>query len=111
MFLRMLKKDITEKKALNIILLLFMCFASILTVCSAIVLLSNTYSLKETLKKVNATEVTIVSDRDLKGSSGRQKKILDWLDKNENVEEVELSETVIFASNAVDYIGFRGKYS
>ena len=106
MFLRMLKKDITEKKALNIILLLFMCFASILTVCSAIVLLSNTYSLKETLKKVNATEVTIVSDRDLKGSSERQKKILDWLDKNENVEEVELSETVIFASNAVDYIGF-----
>ena len=62
MFFRMLKKDIAEKKALNIILLLFMCFASILTVCSAIVLLSNTLSLKETKKKVNATEVNDVQE-------------------------------------------------
>ena len=87
MFLRMLKKDITEKKALNVILLLFMCFASILTVCSAIVLLSNTFNLKETYKKVNATEVTIVSDRDLKDSSKRQREILDWFNQNENVKE------------------------
>ena len=106
MFLRMLKKDITEKKALNVILLLFMCFASILTVCSAIVLLSNTLSLKETKKKVNATEVTIVSDRDLKGIKERQEAVLEWLSQNENVKEAELSETIIFASNAVDYVGF-----
>ena len=106
MFLRMLKKDITEKKALNVILLLFMCFASILTVCSAIVLLSNTFNLKETYKKVNATEVTIVSDRDLKDSSKRQREILDWFNQNENVKEAELSETIIFGSNAVDYVGF-----
>ena len=89
MFLRMLKKDITEKKALNVILLLFMCFASILTDCSAIVLLSNTLSLKETKKKVNATEVTIVSDRDLKGIKERQEAVLEWLSQNENVKELE----------------------
>lgn len=106
MFFRMLKKDIAEKKALNIILLLFMCFASILTVCSAIVLLANTLSLKETKKKVNATEVTIVSDRDLKGIAERQEAILNWLEENENVKEAELSEAIVFNSNAVDYIGF-----
>ena len=90
MFFRMLKKDITEKKALNIILLLFMCFASILTVCSAIVLLSNTFGLKQTNNKVNATEVTIVSDRDLKNTSKRQEAITESLLKNEKVEEVEI---------------------
>ena len=107
MFFRMLKKDITEKKALNIILLLFMCFASILTVCSAIVLLSNTFGLKQTNNKVNATEVTIVSDRALKNTSKRQEAITESLLKNEKVEEVELAETIVFDSNAIDYVGFK----
>ncbi len=106
MFFRMLKKDITEKKALNIILLLFMCFASILTVCSSIVLLSNTFSLKENRKKIHATEVTIVSDRDLKGAAERQQTILKFFNEKENVEDVELSETIVFQSNAIDYVGF-----
>ncbi|MCR4928496.1 MAG: ABC transporter permease [Lachnospiraceae bacterium] len=106
MFFRMLKKDITEKKALNIILLLFMCFASILTVCSAIVLLSNTFSMKETRNRIKASEVTIVSDRDLKDSAKRQETILEFFKGKENVEDIELSETIIFRSNAVDYVGF-----
>ena len=68
MFWRMLRKDLADKKGLNVILLLFMCFASVLTVASAILLYANTLGLKVTEDKVNAADLFIVSERDLDGS-------------------------------------------
>ena len=106
MFFRMLKKDIMERKGLNVILLVFMCLASILTVCSSIVLYANTFGVKKTMKKVNAAEVSLVTVRDLNDIKGRQDRITDWLFKQNKVEGVELGETIQFRSNAVDYLGF-----
>ena len=62
MFWRMLKKDLADKKGLNVILLLFMCFASILTVASAILLYANTFGIRITEDKVNAADLFIVSE-------------------------------------------------
>ncbi len=105
MFFRMLKKDILSKKRLTCILLLFMCLASILTVCSAIVLYANTLGVNKTLKKVNAAEVSIVSERSLDGMKERREAITDWLYENEKTNDVEIGECIHFQSNAVDYAG------
>ena len=103
MFFRMLKKDITEKKGLNIILLIFMCLASTLTVCSAIVLYANGIGYNRTLKRLNAAEVTVLAVRNLDDEQGRQDAVRKWLDSCESVDDVELSECIVFYSNAVDY--------
>lgn len=103
MFFRMLKKDIMEKKGLNIILLIFMCLASTLTVCSAIVLYANGIGYNRNLKRLNAAEVTILSVKDLDDEQGRQDAVMNWLDGCESVDDAEHSECIVFYSNAVDY--------
>ena len=75
MFFRMLKKDIMEKKGLNIILLIFMCLASTLTVCSAIVLYANGIGYNRNLKRLNAAEVTILSVKDRRIEKIRIEKV------------------------------------
>lgn len=101
MFWRMLKKDMADKKGLNIILVLFMCFASILTVASAIVLYANYLGKPAAYKRINAADVTVVSERDLDGTEENREEILQWFDKREDVTGVETGETIMFRSNAV----------
>ena len=103
MFWRMLKKDLADKKGLNIILFLFMCFASILTVASAIVLYANFLGKPCAYKRINAADVLIVSERDLGGTEENRKEILDWFSKRDDVTDVELGQTIRFRSNAVSF--------
>ena len=103
MFWRMLKKDLADKKGLNIILLLFMCFASILTVASAILLYANTFGIRVTEDKVNAADLFIVSERDLDGTEERRDRIIEWFNNRDDVVDVELGQTIVFNPNAVDF--------
>ncbi len=103
MFWRMLKKDLADKKGLNVILLLFMCFASILTVASAILLYANTFGIRITEDKVNAADLFIVSERDLDGTEERQESIIEWFNNRDDIVDVELGQTIVFNPNAVDF--------
>lgn len=103
MFWRMLKKDLADKKGLNVILLLFMCFASILTVASAILLYANTFGIRITEDKVNAADLFIVSERDLDGTEERQESIIEWFNNRDGIVDVELGQTIVFNPNAVDF--------
>ena len=105
MFFRMLKKDMADKKGLNIILWVFMCFSSILTVCSAIVLYVNIIGHKQTLERVNAADVTIVSVQDMDNTEATRKSIMNWLSGNSKVEDAEAGETIVFYCNAIDFEG------
>ncbi|SCY36090.1 ABC-type transport system, involved in lipoprotein release, permease component [Pseudobutyrivibrio sp. AR14] len=106
MFFRMLKKDLADKKRLNIILLIFMCLASVLTVCSAIMLYTNIFGIKADREKVNAADVVIINSRDLGGIEEKQKKLSEWFLNRDGVTELELGETISFRQNAVDFEGF-----
>ncbi|MBR1797619.1 MAG: hypothetical protein IJ757_06395 [Clostridiales bacterium] len=99
----MLKKDLADKKGLNVILLLFMCFSSIITVCSAVVLYSNTAGKKAAYANVNAADVTIFSVRDLADTEGTQQQIEDWFMQRSDVTGCERSETIVLRANAVDF--------
>lgn len=101
MFWRMLKKDLADKKGLNIILFLFMCFASILTVASAIVLYANYLGKPAAYNKINAADIAIVAQRDLDGTEANQQEVLEWFQSRADVTDVELGQTVRFRSNAV----------
>lgn len=103
MFWRMLRKDLADKKGLNIILLLFMCFASVLTVASAILLYANTLGTKVTEDKVNAADLFIVSERDLDGTEERREEIINWFYGRDDIVDVELGQTIVFNPNAVDF--------
>ena len=106
MFFRMLKKDLASKRGLNAILLLFMCVASIITVCSAIMLWINTCGAKKDLEKVNATEVIMATKRDLNDYVGSREKTIDLIKDRDSFKDVELSETIFFNQNAVDFEGY-----
>ena len=101
MFWRMLKKDLADKKGLNTILLLFMCFASVLTVASSIVLYANYIGKSSAYNRINAADVAIVSERNLDGTQANQQKILEWFRSRGDVTETELGQTIRFRSNAV----------
>ena len=105
MFWRMLRKDLADKKGLNIILLIFMCFASVLTVASAILLYANTLGTKVTEDKVNAADLFIVAERDLDGTEERREEIIDWFYNRDDIVDVELNQTIVFNPNAVDFEG------
>ena len=90
-------------EGLNVILLLFMCFASILTVASAILLYANTFGIRITEDKVNAADLFIVSERDLDGTEERQESIIEWFNNRDDIVDVELGQTIVFNPNAVDF--------
>ena len=106
MFWRMLKKDLADKKGLNLILLIFMCLASVLTVASAIILYLNTAGKAGMYDRVNAADVAVLTVRDLNGVEENQEEVISWLTSREDVEDVELSQMIRIRSNAISFEGF-----
>ncbi|MBO4457218.1 MAG: FtsX-like permease family protein [Butyrivibrio sp.] len=103
MFFRMLKKDITDKKGLNLILLLFMCFSSVLTVSSAVMLYANTVGFKKNNEKVNAAEEKIITTRSFGDTSDKQEATINWFRNRKEVVDIECVDAIKFMCDAVDY--------
>ncbi|MBO4242472.1 MAG: ABC transporter permease [Clostridiales bacterium] len=99
----MLKKDLADKKGLNFILLVFMCFASVLTVASAVLLYANTLGVSENEDRVNAADLFMIVERDMDGMEERRENALNWFRDRDDVVDVELGQTIVLNPNAVDF--------
>ncbi|MBO4457219.1 MAG: ABC transporter permease [Butyrivibrio sp.] len=105
MFFKMLKKDIANKKSLNFILLLFMCFASILTVCSSVMIYVNTIGIKKNQQKVNSAELMIFCDRNFNEIKGTREKSTEWFLDQKGVTDVECVDDIELSPSSVDFVG------
>ena len=102
MYLRMLKKDLTDKKGLNIILFIFMILASVLIVSSAQLLFTSIVMGEKTYEKCNTSDITMVTQAKISDEE-EQKKIREWFENIPEYDRMYIEEGVRCPGEMLEY--------
>ena len=94
MYFRMLKKDLKDKIALNIVLCIFMMIAATLIVTSAGFVYTFIAGIDETYKKCNTSDIIFMFDRSFSESDHQMEVIEETLRKYPEIGEISVSERI-----------------
>ena len=108
MYLRMLKKDLTDKKGLNIILFIFMILASVLIVSSAQLLFTSIVMGEKTYEKCNTSDITMVTQAKISDEE-EQKKIREWFENIPEYDRMYIEEGVRCPGEMLEYVSDNGE--
>ena len=105
MYLRMLKRDIKDKVALNIVLFIFMIISSTLLVMSTGFIYSFISGINKTYEKCNSSDVIFAVNRSIDNNERQQKKISEVLSKYPEIGEILISDVIERSSARVEFDG------
>ena len=105
MYLRMLKKDLKDKVALNIVLCIFMIIAATLLVTSAGFIYTFFIGTNETYDKCKTSDFMFTIEKSISDEEGQRAKIQRMLNKYPEIEEVKISERPVIATDRLDFDG------
>ena len=103
MYLRMLKRDLKDKKALNTVLFVLMIMASIFMGTGLIILYTNIFGLKDTYKKCNTADIGYLMLRDISDEGANDKRMEEILKTLPNVEGVAKSDVVLIKDDRLEF--------
>ncbi len=105
MYFRMLKKDLKDKIALNIVLCIFMMIAATLIVTSAGFVYTFISGIDDTYKKCNTSDIIFLFDRSFSDSEHQMELIEETLRKYSEVGEISVSERIYTGTSRLQFEG------
>lgn len=105
MYWRMLKRDIKDKPALNIVTFIFMIAAVSFTVIGVTLLYSLFGGAEKTYEKCNSSDIIALVDRDYSDEEGFVQKITEDLESFPISKEVINKEVVTFSYRCIEAVG------
>lgn len=105
MYFRMLKKDLKDKIALNIVLCIFMMIAATLIVTSAGFVYTFIAGIDETYKKCNTSDIIFMFDRSFSESDHQMEVIEETLRKYPEIGEISVSERIFTETSRLQFEG------
>lgn len=109
MYLRMLKRDLSDKVGLNVILFIFMIIAAILIVISSGFIYTLISGIDRTYEKCNTSDFILLIDKSMTDYEGQKKAITDFLRKDPNVDEIIITERPFIRTSHLEFEGVNKK--
>ena len=105
MYLRMLKKDLKDKVALNIVLFIFMIIAAALLVTSAGFIYTFFIGTNETYDKCKTSDFIFTIEKSISNEDDQRAKIQRMLNKYPDIDEIKISERPVISTGRLDFDG------
>ncbi len=103
MYFRMLKKDLTDKKGLNITLFIFMILASVLIVVSAQLLYTSVIMSEKTYQVCNTSDITMITRQSISDKEERE-RIIAWFENVPEYESMYIEDRMSYPGMTVKYV-------
>lgn len=101
MYLRMLKRDLSDKIGLNLTLFIFMILASVLVTVSSLLLFTSVIVGENTYSQCNSCDITIITTNSISDKEGQQERLLNRLEEFPEYSSYNLNERPIYPGEAV----------
>jgi putative ABC transport system permease protein len=101
MYFRMLKKDLRRKKTMNIILLIFIILAGTFISSSVNIVASIRTAMEDYFEKAELDDFLVMTIKEEKNDAA----IVEFLNKQSDVEKWDVDENIIFVSNNIKLPG------
>ncbi len=102
-YLRMLKKDLTDKVGLNIILCIFMILSATLLVMSAGFVYTFLAGINDTYEKCNTSDIIFVVDRSVSSDEEQKEVIGEFLSRYPDMNDISISEKILARTNRLEF--------
>ena len=109
MYLRMLKRDLSDKVGLNVILFIFMIIAATLVVISSGFIYTFISGIDRTYEKCHTSDFILLIDKSMTDYEGQKKAITDFLRKDPNVDEIIITERPFIRTSHLEFEGVNKK--
>ena len=105
MYLRMLKKDLKDKVALNIVLCIFMIIAATLLVTSAGFIYTFFQGSNDTYEMCKTSDIIFTVDKSISDEEGQRDKLMRVLKKYPEIGDIKISERPVIATERLWFEG------
>lgn len=109
MYLRMLKRDLSDKVGLNVILFIFLIIAATLVVISSGFIYTFISGIDRTYEKCHTSDFILLIDKSMTDYEGQKKAINDFLRKDPNVDEIIITERPFIRTSHLEFEGVNKK--
>ncbi len=109
MYLRMLKRDLSDKVGLNVILFIFMIIAATLIVISSGFIYTFISGIDRSYEKCHTSDFILLIDKSMTDYEGQKKAITDFLRKDPNVDEIIITERPFIRTSHLEFEGVNKK--
>ena len=109
MYLRMLKRDLSDKVGLNVILFIFMIIAATLIVISSGFIYTFISGIDRTYEKCNTSDFILIIDKSMTDYEGQKRAVTDFLRKDPNVDEILITERPFIRTSRLEFEGVNKK--
>ena len=109
MYLRMLKRDLSDKVGLNVILFIFMIIAATLVVISSGFIYTFISGVDRSYEKCHTSDFVLLIDKSMTDYEGQKEAITDFLRKDPNVDEIIITERPFIRTSHLEFEGVNKK--